>query len=98
MRLEPYPLGLGSISLFYRHFKVSKLDEVQHRLESDWFVLIPRMASVMSANRQLNMNTQLKFKQTDGSKVHMFSDAHLNHNPRWEKPIWAMRGFKEEAQ
>ena len=39
------------------------------------------------------MNRMLKFKQTDEQKVYLSSDWHIFHNPKWEVPIWKMRGF-----
>ncbi len=39
------------------------------------------------------MNKELKFKQTDDSKVYLTSDWHVFHNPKWPIPIWKMRGF-----
>ena len=39
------------------------------------------------------MNRQLKFKQSEDSRVWLSSDFHLNHNPNWPTPIWRMRGY-----
>ena len=39
------------------------------------------------------MNTELRFKQNGEQKVYLTSDCHIFHNPKWEVPIWKMRGF-----
>ena len=35
----------------------------------------------------------LKFNDTDNSKLFLTGCLHLNHNPKWENPIWKMRGY-----
>lgn len=39
------------------------------------------------------MNRVLKFKQSADSIVHLTSDWHIFHNPKWDVPIWKVRGF-----
>jgi calcineurin-like phosphoesterase family protein len=39
------------------------------------------------------MNKLLKFRQTDDRRVLWVSDTHLNHAPKWQVPIWEMRGY-----
>jgi len=39
------------------------------------------------------MNTVLKFKHTNESKVWFISDTHWNHNPKWLIPLWKARGY-----
>ncbi len=35
----------------------------------------------------------LKFKSDAAQKVFFWSDMHYNHDPKWEVPLWKMRGF-----
>jgi calcineurin-like phosphoesterase family protein len=44
------------------------------------------------------MNKVLKIKQTDDQKVYWVSDTHLNHNPKWEVPLWEARGHKSSQE
>lgn len=44
------------------------------------------------------MNTILKFKQTENSRVYLSSDFHLNHSPKWPIPIWKARGYNSVVE
>ena len=35
----------------------------------------------------------INIRETPEQKIYVSSDFHLNHNPKWETPIWKMRGF-----
>lgn len=35
----------------------------------------------------------LKFEDSDNSKLFVTGCPHLNHNPKWDNPIWKMRGY-----
>ena len=35
----------------------------------------------------------LNLRDTDDQKIYVSSDFHLNHDPKWENPIWRMRGY-----
>lgn len=38
------------------------------------------------------MNRRLKLVQSEKSRVYITSDTHLNHDPKWEVPLWEARG------
>ena len=40
----------------------------------------------------------LNFKDTEYQKTYISSDFHLNHDPKWENPIWKMRGFNSACE
>lgn len=44
------------------------------------------------------MNKVLKIRQTENQKVYWISDTHLNHNPKWQVPLWEARGFKSSDE
>ncbi len=35
----------------------------------------------------------INLRETEDRKIYVSSDFHLNHDPKWENPIWKMRGF-----
>lgn len=39
------------------------------------------------------INKPYKFKSSDYDKILFCSDTHYNHNPKWDIPLWKMRGF-----
>jgi len=39
------------------------------------------------------MNRVLHFKQNEDKKLHIVTDLHYNHNPKWPVPLWKMRGY-----
>lgn len=39
-----------------------------------------------------------KFTDTEQSKLLVSGCLHLNHNPKWENPIWHLRGFESSEQ
>lgn len=39
------------------------------------------------------MINHLKFTDTDNNKLFVTGCPHLKHDPKWNKPIWAMRGY-----
>src|ERR1035437_7546634 len=40
----------------------------------------------------------INIKETDDQKLYLSADFHLNHNPKWENPIWKMRGFNSAVE
>ena len=41
---------------------------------------------------------KLNFKDTEEQKIYVSSDFHLKHDPKWENPIWKMRGFNSAVE
>lgn len=40
----------------------------------------------------------INIRETEDQKIYVSTDFHLNHNPKWETPIWKMRGFNSAAE
>lgn len=40
----------------------------------------------------------LTFKDTDTQKTYVSTDFHLKHDPKWDNPIWKMRGFNSAIE
>ena len=38
------------------------------------------------------------FREMAEQQIYVSSDFHLNHNPKWETPIWKMRGFASATE
>jgi calcineurin-like phosphoesterase family protein len=43
------------------------------------------------------MIKSLKFHDTEDSKLYVTGCTHLNHDPKWENPIWKMRGYNSSS-
>jgi calcineurin-like phosphoesterase family protein len=40
----------------------------------------------------------LSFRDTEECKTYVTSDTHFNHDPKWENPIWKLRGFNSAKE
>ena len=40
----------------------------------------------------------MKFKDTENSKLYVTGCTHLNHNPKWDNPIYKMRGYNSAEE
>jgi calcineurin-like phosphoesterase family protein len=40
------------------------------------------------------LNKPYKFRREDFDQILFTSDQHYNHDPKWDKPLWSLRGFK----
>lgn len=44
------------------------------------------------------MIQKIKIIDTDSSKLFVSADLHLNHNPKWDIPIWKIRGYNSAEE
>lgn len=40
----------------------------------------------------------MNLRETEDQKIYISSDFHLNHDPKWDNPIWKMRGFNSAQE